>query len=69
MYRNHIWTPDPNQSQEQPADLKSFLKNSILHKLASVVYNNIFQPISDMLERLSAKRTAKMVERALRDIK
>lgn len=68
MYRDHIWTPDPNQDNT-PVDLKPFLKNSIFHKVASVLYRGIFQPISDLLERMSAKRTAKMVERALRNIK
>jgi hypothetical protein len=52
----------------EPVDMKPFLKNSIFHKVADVLYRYGFQPVQDLVDDFFAKRTAKMVERELRRI-
>lgn len=55
-------------SDNQKVDMKPYLKNSIFHKVADVLYRYGFQPVQDMVDAFFARRTAKMVERELRRI-
>jgi hypothetical protein len=57
---------------EQPVDLKPFLKNGLQYRLATVLYNNIFQPVFNLLDRISAYFTRRWCEDnslALREMK
>jgi hypothetical protein len=47
---------------EQPIDLKPFLKGGLLTSLADVLYSRIFQPIDNLLERISSHFTRKWCE-------
>ena len=48
LYRNHVWSPDPNV-KEEPVDLTPYLNNSLPHKVATVLYRLVFQPIENLL--------------------
>jgi hypothetical protein len=50
---------------DTPVDLNPFLNNSVLSRLATVVYQNVFQPIEDRLERFSGRWTRRMVAKRL----
>jgi hypothetical protein len=53
---------------DTPVDLNPFLNNSVLSKIATVVYRNVFQPIEDRLERFSGRWTRRMVAERLRHL-
>lgn len=48
-------------------DIKSYLDNSLLARLAEVIHRNIFQPIDDLIDRIDVHFTKKMVESELQD--
>lgn len=53
---------------DDKVNLKPYLKNDLLSKLAELLYRNTFQPISNMLARWKARRAAKHWEKVLKNL-
>lgn len=47
---------------EEPVDLSPFLKKGLHYSVADVLYRLIFQPINDLLDRISARFTRQWCE-------
>jgi len=48
---------------EQEVSLKPFLKKGLRYSIAEVLYRYFFQPIDNLLERLSTRFTRKFIEK------
>lgn len=51
------------QYQEEPVDLKPYLNNSILSRMADVLYRSVFQPFFDFGEWISRLLTRHFCEK------
>ncbi len=47
---------------DQDTDLSPYLKKGLHYRLATVLYNGIFQPIENLLDRISAWFTRRWCE-------